>query len=377
MTRFAHGLIVGKFYPPHAGHHHLIDVAAARCERLTVVVAPSRGESIPLGSRCDWLRAAHPGVDFVGVYDDHPVDYADPLVWDAHCQVFRDALGGRRVDAVFSSEAYGDELARRFDATAVCVDPSRVARPVSGTAVRRDPVGHWADLTPPVRAWFTRRVIVVGAESTGTTTMARALAEVFRARGGVWSSTRWIPEYGRELTERKLSAMRASRPSATVFDVSWESADFIDVARAQNAAEDTAARDGSPVLFGDTDAFATTVWEERYLGSASEQVLAQVRRPDLYLLTSHVGVPFEDDGLRDGEHIRTWMSERFKSLLAGLDLPFVELSGTHDNRLAAAVAAVDTLISGGWHLADPLVDPAASLSCSPRSRVGSPIEGRC
>jgi NadR type nicotinamide-nucleotide adenylyltransferase len=349
-----HGLVVGKFYPPHAGHHHLIDTAARQCRRLTVVVAPSRRESIPLDARCAWLREAHPGVEIVGVYDDTPVDYDDPDIWAAHVAVFRAALGGRPVDAVFSSEAYGAELARRFDAVHVAVDPGRVARPVSGTAVRDDPIGYWWALSPPVRAWFARRVIVVGAESTGTTTMARALAEVYRARGGVFAGTGWVPEYGRLLTERKLDKLRASDPASTVFDVTWDRSDFVEVAREQCAAEDAVARAGSPVLFGDTDAFATAIWEERYLGDASPEVRAFARRPDLYLLTDHRGVPFTDDGLRDGEHIRPWMSGRFADELARTGVPFVTLAGPHERRIAAAVAAVDTLLASDWSLTDPL-----------------------
>lgn len=345
MTRYPHGLIVGKFYPPHAGHHHLIDVAAASCDRLSVVVAPSRRESIPLELRAEWLRAAHPGVTVAAVYDDVPVDYDDPDIWAAHCAIFRDAIGGARVDAVFSSEAYGDELGRRFGAVHVSVDPARIARPVSGTAVRADPVAHWHQLSAPVRAWLTRRVVVVGAESTGTTTMARSLAGHYRWRGGVWSGTRWVPEFGRELTERKLAALPAG---ATVFDVTWSRRDFVSVARAQNAAEDAAALDGSPVLFGDTDAFATAVWEERYLADASPEVVAAARLPDLYLLTDDRDVPFEDDGLRDGEHVRAWMTRRFRELLAETEVPVQVLAGSHERRLACAVKTVDALITRGW-----------------------------
>ncbi|MFG3603970.1 adenylyltransferase/cytidyltransferase family protein [Micromonospora chersina] len=148
---FRHGLVVGKFYPPHAGHHALIEAAAACCAAVTVVVAPSRRESIPLDLRVAWLREVHgatPWVRFVGRYDDHPVDYADPAVWDLHCAVFADALGGEPVDAVFSSEAYGEELARRFDAVAVCVDLDRRVVPVSGTAVPRGPGGALASAEP-------------------------------------------------------------------------------------------------------------------------------------------------------------------------------------------------------------------------------------
>jgi NadR type nicotinamide-nucleotide adenylyltransferase len=340
---YEEGLIVGKFYPPHAGHHRLIDLAARRCDRLTVVVAPSRRESIPLADRCAWLRELHPGVRIVGEYDDHPVDYADPGAWDAHCALFRRAAGLSTVDAVFTSERYGDELARRFGAVHVCVDPDRQAVPVSGTAVRADPVAYWHLLAPPVRAWFTRRVVVVGAESTGTTTVARELAEHYR--------TGWVPEYGRELTARKLAALG---PGKTIFDLAWTGADFVEVVREQNAAEDAAARTAGPVLICDTDARATAVWQERYLGRVSGPVRAAARRPHLYLLTDDAGVPFEDDGLRDGLHLRSWMTGRFREILADSGVPVVELSGSRPARRAAAIAAVDRLLARGWQLADPI-----------------------
>ncbi|MFC7529554.1 AAA family ATPase [Actinoplanes sp. GCM10030250] len=354
--RYGHGLIVGKFYPPHAGHHALIEAAAAVCERVTVVVAPSSGESIPLELRLEWLRAAHgPAVRFAGVYDDHPIDYDDPAVWELHMAVFRAAAGTGRVDAVFSSEAYGTELARRFHAEAVVVDPERTRIPVSGTAIRADPVANWAYLGPGARGWLARRVVVVGAESTGTTTMARALARHYRLRGGVWADTRWVPEYGRELTERKLAGLRRDRQEATVFDVTWDRDDFVAVAAAQNAAEDQAARSGSPVLFADTDAFATTIWEERYLGSTSPAVRDLVREPDLYLLTDDAGVPFDDDGLRDGEHIRQWMTGRFRTELVVRGVPYAVLAGPYAHRLRTAIALVDGLLAGGRDLTPPLI----------------------
>lgn len=350
--RFGTGLVIGKFYPPHAGHHALIEAAAAACDQVTVVVAPASHESVPLELRLAWLReAAPPNVRFAGVYDDHPVDYADPLAWEHHVGVFRAAAGSDRFDAVFSGEAYGEELARRFHAVAVTED--RGVIDVSGTAVRADPVAHWDLLGPGVRSWLTRRVIVVGAESTGTTTMAQALARQFRLRGGVWARTRWVPEYGRERTEEKLVALRRTRAGATVDEVTWDRDDFRRVAAEQNAREDAAARDGAPILIGDTDAFATTIWEERYLGSGSDAVRAQVRWPDLYLLTDDEGVPFVDDGLRDGEDIRSWMTGRFRDELAGLGVPHLVLTGSYRERLRAALAACDDLLAKGWEFAPP------------------------
>jgi hypothetical protein len=81
------------------------------------------------------------------------------------------------VDLVFSSESYGEPFADALGARHVAVDPARRRFPVSGTAVRADPAAHWHLLGPPARAYLTPRVAVVGAESTGTTTLVRALAE--------------------------------------------------------------------------------------------------------------------------------------------------------------------------------------------------------
>jgi len=362
---FAHGLVVGKFYPPHAGHHHLIDTAAAACARLTVVVAASTVESIPLALRVAWLREAHPQphVEVVPVVDDVEIDYGSDEIWRRHVEAFRSGLAmhpdAPPVDAVFSSEAYGDELARRFGAVHVPVDPARERFPVSGTAVRADPVAAWPWLAPPVRAYLARRVAVVGAESSGTTTLARALAAHYAGRGGVWAATRWVPEYGRTYCEEKLAAARRATgdPELWLGDLTWESAEFTEIAERHLALEDAAARAGSPLLVCDTDAFATVLWHERYLGSPAPDVERLHERPPrhhLWILTDTAGVPFEQDGWRDGERIREWMAGRFRDELKRRGLPHVVVTGTPEERLAAAVEAVDGLLAAGWSFAPPL-----------------------
>ena len=346
-----HGLVVGKFYPPHAGHHHLIDTAAAACERLTVVVAASPLETIPIALRAAWLRERHPQphVDIVSAVDDIEIDYGSETVWAAHVEIFRLAAGDP-VDVVFSSEEYGPELARRLGAEHEAVDPARERFPVSGTAVREDPVACWRWLSPAVRAHLARRVVVVGAESSGTTTLARALAGHYARRGGVWAATRWVPEYGRLYCEEKLAVARRRDPSRWLGDLGWTSEEFTVIAERQLALEDAAARAGSPLLVCDTDAFATELWHERYVGGPAPP-LARTRH-DLWILTDTAGVPFVQDGWRDGEAIREQMSVRFAAELDRRRLPHVTVTGTHDERLAYAVDAIDAVLDKGWAFAD-------------------------
>ncbi|GAA4513901.1 nicotinamide-nucleotide adenylyltransferase [Actinoallomurus oryzae] len=348
----SHGLVVGKFYPPHAGHHHLIDTAAARCDRLTVVVAASPAETIPIALRAAWLRERHPQphVEIVAAVDDHEVDYGSDAVWAAHVSVFR-AAAGDPVDVVFSSEEYGPELARRLDAEHVPVDPARTRHPISGTAVRADPAACWEWLSPPVRAYLARRVVVVGAESSGTTTLARALAAHYARRGGVWAATRWVPEYGRLYCEEKLALARRRDPRLWLGDLGWASEEFALIAERQLAGEEAAARAGSPLLVCDTDAFATELWHERYVGTPAPP-LARAHH-DLWILTGTAGVPFEQDGWRDGETIREAMSARFAEELRRRRLPHIAVTGPHERRLSEAVDAIDTLLGKGWTFTPP------------------------
>ena len=169
---------------------------------------------------------------------------------------------------------------------------------------------------------------VLGAESGGTTTLAAALAAHY--------NTVWVPEYGRAYYEAKMR-----RPDASA----WRSEEFVHIAREQCRRENEAARRANRLLVCDTDAFATTIWHERYVGAPSQAVAAAAagRCPDLYVLTD-VDIPFVQDGTRDGEHLRRWMHERFIAELTGQGRPYIVVSGGHDARLHAAIRSVEARV---------------------------------
>jgi NadR type nicotinamide-nucleotide adenylyltransferase len=373
-ARYSHGLVVGKFYPPHLGHRHLIEAAAGACRAITVLVMAACRESVPLADRVAWLRAdltGQSGVTVTGVPCDVPVDFSDPLVWAAQVAVMRAALrrdGRPPVDAVFSSEPYGPELAARLRARHVPVDAQRRAIPVSGSQIRADLAGCWNCLIPAARAGLATRVVVVGAESTGTTTIAGLLAEHYRSRGGVWARTHCVAEAGRDYTVTKweqacAAAAAAGYPKPRLDELVWEPADFDAVATEQTRTENEAAAAGSPVLVCDTDAFATSVWERRYLAGRARGpqpwATTLLPRHDLYLLTSHEGVPWHDDGLREGDlAIRAAMTGWFADALTAAGQSWVLLTGSVAGRLALAVRASDGLIGHRARFGPAITDPA-------------------
>lgn len=358
---FPHGLIVGKFYPPHRGHQYLIGRAAALFARVTVLVMAAGSETLPPGDRVAWLQASCadlPSVTVAGVRCDVPVDFSDDVIWAAQVAVMRAALeesGRPPVDAIVSSEPYGDELAARFGAKHVYIDPGRTTVPVSASQIRAGLAGRWDDLIAPARAGLAARVVVVGAESTGTTTIAQALAEEYRCRGGIWARTRRVSEAGRDYTltkwhQARSEAAAAGRPDPPLAALEWTPADFDAVAAEQTRRENEAAAAGSPLLVCDTDAFATSVWERRYLAgqARSPQPWATKRLPrhDVYLLTSHESVPWQDDGLREGDlEVRAAMTGWFAQALTAAGHSWVLLTGSIAERLALAVRVTDAVLA--------------------------------
>jgi HTH-type transcriptional regulator, transcriptional repressor of NAD biosynthesis genes len=316
------GVTVGKFYPPHRGHKRLIDFAKSRCDKLVVIVGSRPHEEPNAELRADWLRKIHPTVRFKVVDDVYP---EDPVVW---AEVTIKALG-RRPDVAFTGEAYGKAWAAAMGCDFEMLDRAADAEQCSGSAVRADPVGRWSCLEPVVRAYYVKRVCAVGAESTGTTTIARDLADHYQ--------TVWVPEYGREYYERRVGNARA--------DNAWTTDEFVHIAHEQARIEELGAMAADRVLVCDTDPFATEIWHERYVGAASPEVaeIAAGRRYDLYLLTG-TDISFVQDGYRDGEAIRDWMHRRFRDELERRAKPYVLLEGGPLTRLTTAIEAVDNVV---------------------------------
>lgn len=319
------GFVVGKFYPPHRGHKHLINEARRQVDRLIVMLPHHPAQTIPGELRKAWLEEIHPDCEIDLVADELADDSLQWARFTARCLGFAP-------DVVFSSEDYGPEFARLLGARHVMIDRERLVVPISGTRIRSAPLEHLDFLEPCVRAYYVKRVVVIGAESTGKTTLARMLAERFE--------TEWVPEFAREHWERKIGKWSPGDPAPA-----WSPGEFLEIATEQHRSEEAAARRANRVLFADTNAFATGTWHERYQKARDPRVDAIGARDkvDLYLLTAP-DVPFVQDGLRDGEHVREWMDRRFAEQLANGETPVVRLSGPYEQRFEQAVAAVDRLL---------------------------------
>ncbi len=320
------GLVIGKFYPPHRGHKFLIDTALNAVDHLDVLICARADQTISGDLRERWLKEIHPTAHVLQIGD-----FGDDDNSKAWAEYTRLSLG-RSPDVVFTSESYGEAYARYLGCEHVLVDRDRCEVPVSATKIRANPLQYWAFLEPCVRAYFALRVCIVGAESTGTTTLAQQLAQYYK--------TVWAPEFGRTYCE-KLTAS-----GVDLWNYCWQSAEFLHIAQTQCDLEEKLAREANRLLICDTDPLATGIWHERYLGSRSHEVeaIAASRKYNLYILTD-CDIPFVQDGLRDGESRRRWMTARFEERLAERELPWIKVSGSPSERFNVAVEQIDLLLN--------------------------------
>jgi len=318
------GLVIGKFYPFHQGHQFLIKTALKNSATLTVIVCQTDRYRIPAVVRAAWIKKTFPKVDVRILDHDATLDSNSPDISKIWADLTIQFLG-YVPDVVFTSEIYGEPYAKFMGSHHVMVDLKRKIFPISATKIRTDVDKYWNYLPRVTQEYFTQKIVVLGAESTGTTTLAQDLARFYH--------TVWVPEYGRLYYEGKMFSQNAS---------DWKTEEFVHIATTQNHLEDALIKKANRLLICDTDAFATTLWHERYVGKESRRLERIVKQetPLLYILTD-IDIPFVQDGTRDGEHIRTKMHHRFIEKLKKNKSNFIIVSGSKKKRLADAVTNID------------------------------------
>lgn len=315
------GLVVGKFAPLHRGHERLIAAALAACRRV-VVMAWSNPDvpGMPVAVRAGWLRARFPAADVRAfAAEAAPANRAPGPVHWAFVQA---ALAGERVDAVFTGgEAYGDAFAAALGAAHVVVD--RTADGLAGSALRADPLAAPDALDPLVRAHFVQKVAFLGAESTGKSTLAQALADA--------TGEPYVEEVGRTL----WVAAGGSLPLA----------EYETICREHVALEDAAALRARRFVFVDTNAITTQQYAFFFFGVCPPAVQAYAARCRERYARTFVCAPdfaFHQDGTRVHPQVQAYMDGAVRNDLTIRGIPYTVVGGTVEARVAAVQAALAT-----------------------------------
>ncbi len=341
--RMKRALVIGKFWPPHYGHHQMIESITPADGRVFVIVCAPPGQSPSALVRARWLQAVHPHADVIVVDDlcahHHPRPCA-PQCTPLWANRVRELELGP-IDFIATNEWYGPKFAEALGAQHLYTDADREAHAVSATNIRSELSEYWRYLHPIVRAGLFRRVVVLGAESTGTTTLAHDLAQAIGAPS--------TGEAGRTVSWQLYASAGGMDSVDWNVDIFWKIVD--DQIRLEHDAIWGSVAQGSPFdhrlgpwLACDTDTLATVAWWERYLGSDSTALFnfARSRLADLYILTSPLGIDFDDgDPTRDGQSIRQDMHDRFRELLESSGSNWIEVNGDRGDRLHQAFTALE------------------------------------
>ncbi len=334
--QFARGLVVGKFSPLHRGHEWLLQRAEAACAEL-FIISYSLPEFSGCGSeeRAAWLAELFPRARRLVVTSELlrerlpgvklPANDADDRTHRRFCGLLCREIFRTTVDAVFTSEDYGEGFAReltRFfqesDPTTpevrhILVDLARTALPISGTAIRADVHGRREYLSAAVYRFFVQRVCLLGGESTGKTTLSMALAERL---GSVF-----VPEYGRELWVERDG------------NLSYE--DLLRIGQRQVAMETEAAACTHRFLICDTSPLTTLFYSHAMFGRADESLERLARRRYHLVVLCAPDIPFVQDGTRQDEAFRARQHAWYLEQLARTSQPWIVVAGSVEERVDA------------------------------------------
>ena len=169
------------------------------------------------------------------------------------------------------------------------------------------------------------KVVFYGPESTGKTTLAKCLAEIY--------DTEWVPEYARLYLQKKYDDTK----------MPCEPKDLLPIARGQLKSENSLLKKANQYLFCDTNILETLAYAAIYFPNQKFPQLEKMALEqdyDYYFLTD-IDVPWEKDVLRDRPHQRQEIFITFKNFLVKYDKKFVILSGELNERIEIVKSKIE------------------------------------
>lgn len=318
------GLIIGKFMPIHKGHIALINFALSHCDEVTVSMSFTEQDPINPEQRLRWIRdifERNPKISIHLVKDDF--DQED-LPWNERIKIWSDFVKSKypHTNVIVSSEAYGSLLAKKLGIDHISFDLTRMQVPISATRIRENPFQYWDYIPEVVRPYFVKKICLYGPESTGKSSMAKRMAEVYH--------TGFVPEVAREMV------------SSNDFTLD----DIIRIGQAQTDRVFEKLTEANKVLFCDSDLITTQIYSRHYLKEIPSVLfkLEDQIKYDLYFLFD-IDTPWVEDGLRDLGNRREEMFTIFKNELECRGIAYVLVKGNWKERERIVRSEVDKLLS--------------------------------
>ena len=328
------GLYLGKFAPLHKGHQYVIEEALATVDVLVVLVynCPETTD-LYLTVRTGWLKALYPRMVEKGrliILEgwDGPSDTGDdPRIAKIQQDYVHSMLVLHDLYPIthfFSSEFYGEHMSNFLHAKDIRVDQARKKFPVSGTDVRKNAYEYRHMISPLVYSDLIKKVVFLGAESTGKTTIAPKMAQIY--------NTVCMPEYGREYwTKHNVNGRLTLEQLA-------------ELATEHLRIEDARLPEADRYIFVDSNALTTAMFSRHYCNAVHPHLeklakLAETRYDYFFLCGDDI--PYVEDGTREGDVQRHIFQQQIIQDLKERGIHYVELLGNLETRTAKVKEVLD------------------------------------
>lgn len=161
-----------------------------------------------------------------------------------------------------------------------------------------------------------KKIVIIGPESTGKTTLAQQLATHFQSP--------MVEEYARAYIDR--------------IDRPYNQQDLLEIARGQLKNEDFFRNSTAPWLFCDTDLLVIKIWSNYKFGRVHPWIQEQIklRTYQAYLLMN-IDLPWAPDPQREHPEKRKEIFELYQSEVKSSGVPFKFITGTDQARLQKAI----------------------------------------
>ena len=334
--KYKTGMYGGSFNPIHLGHVNNIKIAASLCDKLYLVLSvTSDPNEIEHKERFMWLKQITKELDNVEVFEIFDTNTSkETYDWDTGANDIKKYIG-KKIDVVFTGDDYkGKNIWERLYPESYIYYIPRSDINVSSTMIRNNPYECWEYLPRCVQKYYTKKVCVIGTESTGKTTLVRKLAKEF--------NTTHVEEAGRYICD-----------DAGGID-NMQKYHYFEILFKHKQLEKEAMEDSNKVILIDTDSLITLYYYELGFGIHEEldfafknvaEGISKLNNYDLYVFLEP-DVAWVQDGTRTyGEQeVREENNIKLKKLFDENGINYICVSGDYESRYNKVKDMVNELI---------------------------------
>lgn len=318
--------VFGKFLPFHKGHEAMINFALTKCDFLTVLVCCSDKERIPDTLRKAWIEKAFEKEKNIEIRTFNYLESELPNTStssESVSKIWADVFKKQLPDysLLITSEEYGNFVAAFMNIQHIAFDIPKKLYPVSATAVRNDVFSNWQYVPDSVKPDLLLKVVILGTECTGKTTLTEKLAKYFNCS--------FVSEAGRDII---------ANSNTFTFD------DLYLVATEHAKRIEKSILADSPLLIIDTNIHTTKSYSlftfEKELEVSTD--VYNSNKADLYLYLNN-DVEYLQDGTRLNEVERNLLDFSHRKVLKDHNIEIIEVTGDWDERFEKAVEHINKL----------------------------------